>query len=808
MVRLRDVVRQDLRYTLRQLRNSPGFAVVAALTLALGVGATTAIFGAVDGVLFKPLPYADADRLMTLWEYDRRAGTRDDVSTANFLDWQARTRSFAAMALVEPYSASYRDPGEPGQVILRIWRVTAEFFRLVGTRPLLGRTFLPEEFTPGRERVLVISHGFWQRRFGGDASVVGRVVDIDGRPATVVGVMPPGFRLPLEREVWAPLVIPANVGEGRGMRFLQVVARLAAGVTPERAQAELDAVAVQLRREYPVANQDMGIQLIPLRDQLVGPVRPLLLTLLGAVGFVLLIACANVANLMLARAVKREREFAVRAALGAGRVQVARQLVTESLAVAVAGGVAGVLVAVWGVGAIRALTPADLPRAEDIGISWRVLGFALGASLLTALLFGVAPATRAMGADPHDALRGGARAGTGTGRRRLRRAIVVVEISLALVLLVGAGLLVRSFVTLLDVDRGYHTDGVAAATVHIWQYPEGRRVAFAREVIERVAALPGVRSAAVTSALPLADNVGATEARFAVEGRPPARAGEEPRARASVVTPGYFATLGIPLRRGRLLAATDDSSAAPVVVVSETLARQQWPGEDPIGKRMTVDFSRVRPATREVVGVVSDVRHTGLDEPPRPALYMPHAQLRTGALIFTARTSGDPAALLPALRKAIWASDPSESIYESATLEGLLHDSLRPRRFTLVLLVAFSLTALALAAVGIYGLMSHVATERARELGVRVALGARVRDVLTLVLGEGLWLAALGVVIGLASAAALTRVLRGMLFGVEPLDAMTFVGVAALVLLFALLASLVPARRSARVEPIVALRDE
>jgi putative ABC transport system permease protein len=558
------------------------------------------------------------------------------------------------MALVEPYTVSHR--GKDGPQTLQTWLVTDDFFRLLGTRPLLGRTFLPEEFTPGRERVLVLSHGVWQHRFGADPSVVGRAVEIDGQPATIVGVMPRGFKLPLEREVWAPRLFREDERDARAVRYLSVVARLAPGVTPERARAELDALAAELRREHPVANRDMGIQLVPLPDQLVGPVRPALLTLLGAVGFVLLIACANVANLMLARAVKREREFALRTALGAGRGRMARQLVTESLLIALAGGAAGVLLAYWGVGAIRALTPADLPRAEDIGISWRVLGFALGASLLTALLFGLAPAARAAATDPNDALRGGARAGTGRARRLVRHGIVVGEIALALVLLVGAGLLVRSFVTLLEVDRGYRTDGIAAATVQVWDYPQERRVAFAREVMERVAALPGVRSVGATSSLPLADDIGATEARYVVQGRPAPRAGEEPKARATVVTPGYFPTLGIPLRRGRLFTTTDDSASAPVVLVTETFARQQWPGEDPVGKRITVMFARGRQATREVIGVVGDVRHARLDETPRPGLYLAHAQVRSGALAFAARTTGDPALLVPQIQKAIWAS--------------------------------------------------------------------------------------------------------------------------------------------------------
>ena len=803
---LRDALAQDLRYALRQLRRSPGFATVAALTLALGIGATTANFGAVDGVLLKPLPYADAGRLVVLWQWNRREGVRDDVSAANFLDWRARARSFSAMALVEPYSVSYRGPDGPQT--LRTWLVSEDFFRLLGTPPLLGRTLLPEEFTPARERVMVISYGVWQQRFGRDPSVVGRVVDIDGEPATIVGVMPPGFKFPLEREVWAPKVIRDDDRDARAVRYLSVVARLRPGVTHAQAQAELDALGAQLEREHPVANRDMGIQLVALPDQLVGSVRPALLTLLGAVGFVLLIACANVANLMLARASSREREFAVRAALGAGRMRVVRQLVTESLVIALAGGAAGVLLASWGVGAVRALTPANLPRAEDIGISWRVLGFALGASLFTALLFGLAPAARAAAADAHDTLRGGSRVGGTRARRTLRRGIVVAEVSLALVLLVGAGLLVRSFTTLLAVDRGFRTDGIAAATVHVWDYPAQRRVGFAGEVLARMAALPGVRSVAATSALPLAGDIGATEARYVASGRAAPRAGEEPRAFASVVTLDYFATLGIPLRRGRLFGTADDSASAPVVVVSETLARQQWPGEDPVGKRMTVIFSRGRPVVREVVGVVGDVRHAGLDETPRPALYMAHAQVRSGALMLVARTAGDPAALVPQIEKAIWSVDPGLSVYETATMEGLLDDWLRPRRFTLVLLLAFSLAALALAAVGVYGLMSHIAAERTRELGLRMALGARVGDVLRLVLREGLGLAIAGVVLGLAGAAALTRVLRNMLFGVEPLDPLTFAGVAVLVIGCAALASLVPARRSARVDPIVALRAD
>ncbi len=805
---LEDFVR-DVRVGARSLARRPAFAAVVVSTLAIGIGGTTAIFGAVHGVLLAPLPYRDPERIITVWTRDDVERTeKDDVAPGNFLDWRTRQRSFATFAAARPYSMDYLGPDGPEH--LGTWLVSEGFFETFGVRPLLGRTFLPDEYIAGRSNVVVIGEDVWRSRFKADRRIVGRQLVLDSVPRTIVGVMPRSFRFPPEREVWQPQVFEEGDKRLRRSTYLTVAGRLAPGVTLARAQSDLDAISAQLTREYPRTNTGVRAALVSLPEQTVGHVRRALFVLMGAVGLVLLIACGNVAGLLLARAVQREREVAVRVALGAGRGRILRQLGAESLVLAVAGGLAGLAVAFGGLAAIRALGPATLPRLDEIAIGPSVLVFALATTLGAAIVFGIAPAVHAAPTDVREKLAAGStRSGSGRPRRRLQNGFVVVQFALALVLLVGAGLLVRSFVSLLRVDRGFDPHNVLAVTVQAWSYyrkPDGR-ASLVREATERLAALPGVQAAGMTSSLPFAPPIGQHEAGFEIEGRPPASPDQLQSVRAAAVTSGYFAALRIPLRRGRHFVATDVANAAPVAIVSEAFVQRHWPDESALGKRIKISAGSPS-ALRTIVGVVGDVRHGGLHEAPRPTVYVPHAQSPTGANVFVTRTTGDPLAALAQVRAEFRAINPVMPLASTATLESLLDDSLRERRFHLAMLGAFATVALLLAALGVYGVMSHATTERTHEIGVRMALGARAADVLTMVMRQGAILAVAGALGGLLGAAAATRLLRGMLFGVTPLDPLAYVGAGVLLLGAGMLACYLPARRAARLDPVTALRVE
>jgi putative ABC transport system permease protein len=805
---LEDFVR-DLRFGARSLRRRPGFAAVVVLTLAIGIGGTTAIFGAVHGVLLAPLPYREPDRIITVWTKDDVEGeSQQDVAPGNFLDWRARQRSFSTFAAAQPYSMDYVGPDGPEH--LGTWLVSEGFFETFGVRPLLGRLFMPDEFVAGRNNVAVIGEGVWRGRFNADRGIIGRQLVLDSVPRTIIGVMPRSFQFPPEREVWQPQVFDEQDKRLRRSTYLTVVGRLAPGVNLQRAQSDLATISAQLTREYPRTNTGVSARLIPLPEQTVGRVRGALLVLMGAVGLVLLIACGNVAGLLLARAVQREREVAVRVALGAGRGRILRQLGAESLVLAMAGGLAGLIVAFAGLAAIRALGPDTLPRLDEIAIGPSVLAFALATTLGAAVLFGIAPAVHATPRDVRDKLAASStRSGTGRPRRRLQNGFVVVQFALALVLLVGAGLLVRSFVSLLRVERGFDPRNVLAVTVQSWAYyrvPE-RRASFVRDATERLAALPGVQAAGMTSSLPFAEAIGQAETGFEVEGRPPASPEQAESVRAAAVTSGYFAALRIPLRQGRHFAATDLADAPQVAIVNETLVRRHWPNESPLGKRIKLGSAGTG-TLRTIVGVVADVRHGGLHEAPRPTAYVPHAQSATGANAFVIRTTGDPLAALAEVRSAFRSINPVLPFASTTTLEALLDDSLRERRFHLALLGAFATVALLLAALGVYGVMSHATSERTHEIGVRMALGARAVDVLKMVMRQGAVLAVAGAVGGLLGAAAVTRLLRGMLYGVTPLDPLAYLGAGVLLLVAAGFACYLPARKAARLDPVRALRVE
>ncbi|HYO99512.1 MAG TPA: ABC transporter permease [Pyrinomonadaceae bacterium] len=808
---------QDIRYGVRMLLRKPGFTFVAVLTLALGIGANTAIFSMVNAVLLRPLPFREPERIMTLWENNLKDGIeRDDVSPANFLDWRERSSSvFEEMAFANPNSLDYLGGGEP-----ETWQaalVSEGFFRILGASALYGRTFLPEEYHAGRNSVVVLSYGLWQRRFGGDPAIINQKLVLDNQPMTVVGVMPPEFKLNLferEKVLWAPQVLSEDLRQQRRATYLKVLARLKPAVSPEQARAEMDGIALRLAAEYPQTNAGVGVTTLPLNEQMTGQVRPALLVLLGAVMLVLLIACANVANLLLARGSERERELAVRAALGAARSRLVRQLLTESLLLALLGCASGLLLSAWVSGLVVKLSPDNIPRIEQAGLDQATLIFVSGISFLTALVFGVVPALRFSKPDLNHCLKETGRVdGGGRSRHRLRSTLVVAEIALALVLLIGAGLLLRSFVSLLRVDPGFAADKVVALQVFIWDRyatPE-QRAAYAEQALEKLKTVPGVETAGITTALPFLESSADTSVPFTIEGRPAPAAGAEPTVFYSVATADYFAAVGVPLLRGRLFNQHDRMDTPAVVLINETMRRRYWPDEDPTGKKINVrggQRGQRGPSVFEIVGVVGDVRHQRLDEESRAEFFRPHAQSPNGSIIFAVRTAVDPAALIPTLKARLWEVNRTQPIYAVATGEALISDSLKARRFSLLLLGSFAVLALVLAVIGIYGVMSFATRQRTHEIGIRMALGATPRHVLRLVIGQGMWLALVGIALGLVAAFALTRVMSSLLYGVSATDPLTYASLSLVLGGVALAACYLPARRATRVDPLVALRYE
>jgi len=809
-------IMQDLRYGLRTLLKNPGFTLVAVVTLALGVGVNTAIFSVVNGVLLRPLPFNQPERIVTLWENNLKDGIeRDDVSPANFLDWRERSRSFEEMAFANPWSLDYTGKTEPET--WRAARVSQGFFRILGAQAMVGRAFLPEEYETGRNQVVILSYGLWQRRFGSDPKVVGQKLTLDGQPMTVVGVMPPEFKLRLfdrEEALWWPQTPDESMRQQRRATYLKVIARLKPGVSVEQARAEMSSIATNLGSEYPQTNAGVGVTTVSLTEQMTGHVRTALLVLLAAVGAVLLIACANVANLLLARGNEREREFAIRSAIGAGRGRLARQTLTESLLLAVLGCVGGALLAAWGIELIVALSPVNIPRIEQVRLDRATLLFVAGLSFLTALIFGLAPALQFSKPNLSNCLKEASQTATGgSTRRRLRGALVVSEIALALVLLVGAGLLIRSFSTLLKTDPGFAADKLVALQTFIgdrYGKPD-ERAAYTQQVVEKMGSVPGVRAVGVTTALPFFESSIDSSYPFTVEGRPAPPVGQEPTAFATIANNDYFAVMGVPLVRGRPFSEFDKAGSAPVVMINETMARRHFRDEDPVGRKITVrgmQRGRATPLTFEIVGVVGDVRSEGLDKEPRPEYFRPYAQIPSSAITFVVRTDVDPANLLPTLKTRIWEVNATQPIYTVSVMADSIDASLKPRRFSLWLLSAFAALALALAVVGIYGVMSYATSQRTYEIGVRMALGAASNDILKLVLRQGMGLTLTGVGVGLLVSFALTRLMRGLLYGVGATDPLTFIVVSLLLAGVALLACYAPARRATKVDPMVALRRE
>ena len=793
---------RDLRYAARTLRLAPGFTVAAVLTLAIGIGANSAMFSAVDGIVLQPLPFQQPARIVTVFQHDRKRGNdHDDVAPANFADWRQRSRAFSALAAAEPFALTVVGP--EGRQQIYNWNVTQDFFTVLNARPAAGRLFQAADFAPDAERVLVLTYGSWQRRFGGDPKIVGRHLVMDRGPATIIGVLPSDFAYlqSQKMEMYAPKVLDTAENRIRNIAWWHVVGRLRPGVTVAQARDDMRRVAAGLSTEYPATNAETGVTVERLDDTIVGDTARALFLLLGAVGVVLALACANVASLMLARTARRRREFAMRAALGAAPSRVVWQVLTESLVIALLGGMVGTAIAWWSLAVIRAMSPPSLPRAEHLRLDVRAVAFTFVVVVIATFAFGLMPAWRA-------ARPAGARALGNERRRHLRAAFVTTEIALAMILLVGAGLLIKSFIAVLRADRGYQTDHVLAATVFVyeWNPTPGARRRFIARLVDELATLPGVVAAGATSSLPLDIAIEADKSTFTIPGRPVA-VGEEPAAHATAITPGAFAALRIEARRGRLFTLQDDSGAAPVAIVSEAFARRYWPDQEAIGRRVKLRFYGP-PTERVIVGVVADVRQTALDAPVEPTLYVPHAQAPTGGVVLVVRTTMAPRRVARSLEAVVARLNPELPIAGIETLDELAATSLTSRRFTLTLFVCFALTALVLALIGVYGVVSQSTAERWREFGVRVALGARGADIIGLVMRQGFASAGIGIAIGVAGSAVLTTLLRGMLFEVVPLDLSTFGAVAVLMLTIALLACYVPARRATTVDPLVALRAE
>jgi putative ABC transport system permease protein len=802
---------QDMRYGVRTLVKSRAFTIVAVLSLALGIGANAAIFSVVNGVLLRPLPYPESGRILAVWHTPPQESfpgmKRFSVSPANYLDWKEQSRAFEQMAVYGYAGLSLSAGRDPVPVTGAA--VSSDFFSVLRTQALKGRTFSPEEEQQGREQVVVLGQGLWQRAFGADPNVIGRTVTLNSRPYNVVGVMPAGFEFPAEAELWVPLAWDAAERQTRSIHDYLVIARLKQGASLEQARAEMSTISSRLEQQYPEANKGWGATVIPLQEDLVGDVRPALLVLFGAVGFVLLIACANVANLLLARGANRRKEIALRVALGATRGRIVRQLLCESVLLAAAGGLLGLLLAGWGGRLLVRLSAGNLPNTAEVGVDAWALGFTLLVSLAAGVLAGVAPALQFSGKELAETLKQGTgRSAAGSVRQRTRKALVVCEVALSLILLVGAGLMIRSFWKLQNVNPGF--DGSNTLTLSVGlpstRYPEPQQqLAFHDRVLEQIRSLPGVTAVGSTTTIPLTG--GGSKQPFTVEGRPAPPVSEQPLAQTRYVSPDYFKAMGVPLKQGRAFEERDREGSPQVVIISEAMARHLWPGEDPLGKRLTASFHE-KLGPREVVGVVGDVKSNGLDDEGGSTMYLPFRQAPRPWITFVARTASDPQGFVNPVSKAVYAVDSEQAISSVRTMDQVMTESLSGRRFNMTLLMTFAALALALAAVGVYGVMNYSVMLRRRELGIRIALGARALDVLRLVLGQGLALTLIGVAVGMAGAYALTRLMESLLYGVTATDFLTFGSVSGVIILVGLLASFLPARRATKVDPMIALRSE
>ena len=803
---------KDIRYSIRVLLKNPAFTATALLTLALGIGVNTAIFSVVDSLLLRPLPLKDPERVVSVWEHGLRGVGRNELAPANYFDLRNQNQVFEGAGAFGELSMNLTGDGEPERLDARL--VTANVFALLGVKPALGRTFAPEEDQPGQHRVVVLSDALWARRFNRDPAIVGRNITLNAQSYQVVGVMPPDFFFPeREGELWTPWAMEPDEANGRGDHYVRVMARLKPGVTIEQANAEVEAIAARLSKEYPRTNEGLGFLVSSFHEDYVGNLRTPILILFAAVALVLLIACANVANLLLAQATSRRREIAIRMALGASRLAIVRQLLVESMLLAGGGAVLGVMGAVWGVQWLAKLVPESLSKLQSVSVDARVFVFTLGVTVLTALVFGAVPAFHASRSKPGETLSEvGRDAGGGMSGRYVRRVLVVAEVAFAVVLLVGAGLLIRSFQRLRQVDLGMRTDNLLTMRMVLpstkYAKPEQRR-AFYDELLRKVDELPGVESAGMITFLPL--SFSAMKFAFSIEGRAAPGDMDLPLAVYRVVSPDYFRAMGIPLQRGRFFNARDTAEASPVVIVNRRLAEHFWPGEDPTAKRLKIGPVDAPGPWATVAGVVGDVRQTGLYGEQDFELYVPYAQEWRGFVAprdLVVRTTSDAASLAGAVRQAVSAVDKDQPISNVRTMDQVLATAVSRERFQTLLLALFATLALVLACVGLYGVISYAVVQRTHEIGVRMALGAQPGDVLRLVINQGMLLTLIGLVIGVAAAFAVTRVMTEMLFGVTATDPLTFAGVPIVLGVIAFFACYVPARRATKVDPLVALRYE
>ena len=798
----------DVRHGARMLRKSPTFTAAAVITLALGIGGTVSIATLLDTLYFRSLPYADADRIVTLWQHPA-TGEREAVSPANFLDWRERSRSFEHIAAAIPYSYDFTGGGDP-EVFFGA-QVTEGFWDALGVTPVLGRRFHPEEHVRGGRPVAIITYGLWQRRFGGDPSIIGRAISLDDAPRTVIGVLPRDFNpqllpRPGELSVWTPKVIQEHELRVRGSAWWNTVARLKPGVTAADAQAEMATIAAALATDYPATNGQLGIQLVSLREHLMGDLKLPLLVMLVAVILVLAIGCANVASLLLARGMHREREFAIRSALGAGRGRLVRQMIVESLLLSVIAAIAGVGLAYWMMSAIVALAPAGVLRLRDAVIDGRMMVFAAMLTTVTAVAFGVLPALQ-FSRPGRDAIRDRQNA---PPRGSFRRTLVAAEIALAVVLLTSAGLLLRSFERLLAVDPGFsaHHTVMLQVFAHDRNGSPGRARAFFKTTIERMQAIPGVEAAGAASAMPFANANIDIKSGIEILGRPQKSEIDQRQVYVTIATPGYFNAMSIPLREGRLLQESDGEKSAPVALISETLRRREWPAtESPLGRRIRIRWQG-QPVEAEVVGVVSQLRHDSLDSAPRAEVFLPLDQKPFASMSYALKGRGDAASILAAGKQAVWSVDPLQAFYETGTVDGMISASVVRERFSTTLVSVFATIALALCAIGIYGVISFATAQRTREIGVRMALGANRSAIKVMVLREGAVVVAIGIGAGLIVATLATTYLRTLLFEVRAFDPVTMAAVCVVLAITGLVACYIPARRATRVDPVVALRIE
>jgi putative ABC transport system permease protein len=806
-------LQQDLRYGLRTLAKNPAFTSIAIIALALGIGANSAIFSVVDAVLLRPLPFKKPAQLVVLWENAAHLGfPKNTPSPANFLDWQKQGSAFTGMAAMVERSFNLTGVGEPERLDGR--RVSANLFDLLGVSALLGRTFVPDDDRPGTH-VVLLSYSLWQRRFGSDPSVIGRALALNGESYTVIGIMPRFVQLPgfenRNDQVWVPIAFSSEESAQRGNHFLEVIARMKPGITLKQAQAEMDTIAARLAQQYPAYNTRIGAVVVPLHEQVVGDIKPALVILLGAVGFVLLIACANVANLLLARAAVRQKEIALRLALGASRSRLTRQFLTESVLLAMFGAGLGLLLALGGIRILKTFIPATISQVQPISIDASALIFTALVAIVTGIGFGLAPALQASRLNLNDTLKeGGHDPGGGSKGNRLRGFLVIGEVAVSFVLLIGAGLLINSFFHLRNLEPGFRADHLLTMKVDLSEvkYPDReRRAAFFDEVIRRVRALPGIQSAAVAGNLPLTYN--GDSMNISVEGVPDPPPDQRPDVIFRAIGPGYFGTMGIPIVRGRDFTDQDNADSKNGVVISEKTAQHFWPGQDPIGRRLKPGSSTSNTPWREVIGIVKDVRQNDFIAAPKMQMYFTYRQLKDlapNALVV--RTSIEPLSLAASVRDAIWSVDKDQTVADIDTMEHIVAEAVARQRFSMLLLGLFATLALLLASVGIYGVMSYSVAQRTHEIGIRIALGARRGDVLQMTIKQGLKLVGTGMILGLAAAFLLTRVLQTLLFGISPTDPVTFFGISLVLLAVAILASYIPALRATKVDPLVALRAQ